>query len=120
MNYQRLRALLIRDKQWLGELYLANNILQTKRLLNFGADTKLETLIKYLHCLSNGSIKMKKSTFEKVKNSHITFVKRHFETKAALNRLLQSDREEKLKILRKLCASFSYLLYPLFNEQNGS
>ena len=93
---QRFKALLIRDKPWLGELYLSTNILQSKRILNFATDTKLDTLIRYCH---------------------IGFVKKHFESKTSLNRILQSEREEKLKILRKLSASFSFLLYPLFNEQ---
>ena len=115
---QRFKALLIRDKQWLGELYLSTNLLQSKRILNFATDTKLDTLIRYFHFLSNGAIKIKAASFESVRKSHISFIKKQFESKAALNRILQSEREEKLKILRKLGSSFSYLLYPLFNEQN--
>ena len=114
---QRFKALLIRDKPWLGELYLSTNILQSKRILNFATDTKLDTLIRYFHFLSNGAIKIKASSFESIRKSHINFVKKHFESKTSLNRILQSEREEKLKILRKLSASFSFLLYPLFNEQ---
>ena len=115
---QRFKALLIRDKQWLGELYLSSNVLQSKRILNFATDTKLDTLIKYFHFLSNGAIKIKASSFDSVRKSHVSFIKKHFESKAGLNRILQAEREEKLKLLRKLGASFPYLLYPLFNEQN--
>ena len=115
---QRFKTLLIRDKQWLGELYLATNILQSNRILNFATDTKLDTLIRYFHFLSNGGIKIKAASFESIRKSHISFIKKHFETKSALNRILQSGREEKLKTLRKLGKSFSFLLYPLFNEQN--
>lgn len=118
-SQERFKALLIRDKPWLGELYLATNILQSKRLLNYAADTKLDTLIKYLHYLSNGAIQIKKSSFDAIRKSHISFIKRHFESKASLQKKLQLEREEKLKILRKLAASFSFLLFPLFNEQNG-
>ena len=115
---QRFKALLIRDKPWRGELYLSTNILQAKRILNFATDTKLDTLIRYFHYLSNGAIKIKTASFESIRKSHVSYVKKHFETKASLNRILQSEREEKLKVLRKLAASFSFLLFPLFNEQN--
>ena len=53
---QRFKTLLIRDKQWLGELYLATNILQSNRILNFATDTKLDTLIRYFHFQSTTSM----------------------------------------------------------------
>ena len=78
---QRFKALLIRDKQWLGELYLSTNLLQSKRILNFATDTKLDTLIRYFHFLSNGAIKIKAASFESVRKSHISFIKKQFERK---------------------------------------
>lgn len=42
--------------------------------------------------------------------------KKHVEKKAALHRLLQSERKVKLKFLIHLCNVYSYLLYCLFNE----
>ena len=116
----RFKTYLVRDKPFLAELYLSTNNLNTKRVLNFAADTKLDTLIKFLHYLSTGAIKIKKTTFETIKRSHIGLVKKNFETKSALNRLLHSDREEKLKIVLKLAPSLPFFLYPLFNEQDES
>ena len=113
---QRFRNYLVRDKEWLEQLYISTNTLQTKRILNFVTDTRLDTLIKYLHYLSNGAIKIKRANFEAIKGSHLGSIKKNFESKTALNRNLQSDREHKLKLLRKLVASFSHLLYPLFNQ----
>ena len=60
---QRFRNYLVRDKEWLQQLYTSTNTLQTKRLLNFATDTRLDTLIKYLHYLSNGAIKIKRANF---------------------------------------------------------
>ena len=57
----RFKNYLIRDKEWLESLYTSTNTLQAKRLLNFASDTKLDTLIKYLHYLSNGAIKIKRA-----------------------------------------------------------
>ena len=71
---QRFKTLLIRDKQWLGELYLATNILQSNRILNFATDTKLDTLIRYFHFLSNGAIKIKAASFESIRKSHISYL----------------------------------------------
>ena len=114
----RFKALLVRDKPFLAELYLSTNVLNTKRVLNFGGDTKLDTLVKFLHYLSAGAIKIKKTTFENIKKTHIALVKKNFESKSALNKVLHSEREEKLKILRKIAPSLQFLLYPLFNEQD--
>ena len=113
----RFKNHLIRDKEWLESLYTSTNSLQAQRLLNFASDTKLDTLIKYLHYLSNGSIKIKKANFEAIPNNHLIWIKKHFETKVALTRGLQLAREEKLKRLRRLVNSFAHLLYPLFNLQ---
>ena len=114
---QRFKNYLLRDKEWLESLYTSTNTLQAKRLLNFASDTKLDTLIKYLHYLSNGAIKIKRANFEAIARNHLSWIKKHFESKVALNRGLQLDREEKLKRLRRLVPSFPYLLYPLFNQQ---
>ena len=114
---QRFKNYLIRDKEWLESLYTATNSAQAQRLLNFASDTKLDTLIKYLHYLSNGAIKIKRANFEAIPNHHLRWIKKHFETKVGLTRGLQLAREEKLKRLRRLVTSFSHLLYPLFNQQ---
>ena len=114
---QRFKNFLIRDKEWLESLYTSTNTLQAQRLLNFATDAKLDTLIKYLHFLSNGAIQIKKANFEAIPNNHLRWIKKHFETKVALTRGLQLPREEKLKRLRRLVNSFAHLLYPLFNLQ---
>ena len=78
---QRFRNYLVRDKEWLEQLYTSTNTLQTKRLLNFATDTRLDTLIKYLHYLSSGAIKIKRANFEAVKVSHLAVIKKTLKAK---------------------------------------
>jgi hypothetical protein len=64
MNKDNVKQCLVRDKAFLRELYESNNSQQTKRILNFASDLKLNTVVKFLHFLANGEIKIKKENFE--------------------------------------------------------
>jgi hypothetical protein len=64
MNKDTVKQCLVRDKEFLRELYQSNNSQQTKRILNFASDLKLNTVIKFLHFLANGEIKIKKENFD--------------------------------------------------------
>ena len=63
MNKEQLKSYLIRDKGFLKQLYEGPNPLKNKKVLTCADDSELNTLIKYLHYLSNGEIKMKKECF---------------------------------------------------------
>ena len=72
-----MKQLLIRDKSFLQELYVSKSSLNTKRILNFASDSKLCTMIKFLHYLANGEIKMKKANFDVlVANKRLKFIKK--------------------------------------------
>ncbi|MBM3938530.1 MAG: hypothetical protein FJ333_07755 [Sphingomonadales bacterium] len=116
MNPESFKPMLERDKVFLEELYSSTNVVNSKRLLNFASDVKLNTVIRLFYFLSNGEIKMKREHFEKIPSRLIKLLRRHFEKKAALTRLLQSERQQKLKILCKFLSVLQELLYPLFNE----
>jgi hypothetical protein len=64
MNKETVKSYLIRDKAFLRELYEGNDRVKNNRILNVTSDTKLNTLIRFLHFLSNGEIKIKKENFE--------------------------------------------------------
>jgi hypothetical protein len=66
--------------------------------------------------LTNGEIKIKKENFDQIPSKNLKFLKRQLEKKAALSRLLKSDRSVKLKVLKSQVSLYSYLLYCLFNE----
>ena len=53
-----------------------------------------------MHFLTNGDITIKKANFESIPQKNIKFLKQKVEKKAALSRLLKSDRISKLKILK--------------------
>lgn len=116
MDQDRFKSLLVRDKEWLEQLYLSSSLPNSKRLLNSASDKKLDTLIQFLHFLSNGIIKMHKKNFEALGATIIKYLKKSFEKKAAIRRLINSERADKLKVLNKLLKSLSFLLYTLFND----
>ncbi len=117
MNKETMKSYLIRDKGFLKELYEGNDRVKNNKTLNSASDVKLNTLIRFLHFLSNGEIKIKKENFE-ILQSHkkVGVLKRNVEKKAAVSRLLKSERVSKLKFLKQLSPVYSALLYCLFNE----
>ena len=116
-NRETMKSLLIRDKGFLHELYEGPNPLKNNRVLAGASDAQLNTLIKFLHFLSNGEITMKRENFEIIEKSHkLKLIKARVEKKKNLNMLLKSERKEKLKFLNKLCNLYSALLYTLFSE----
>jgi hypothetical protein len=117
MNKDVMKNYLIRDKAFLRELYEGESVVRNNRILNFASDTKLNTLLRLLHFISNGEIQIKRINFEIIhSNKKLSLIKRTVEKKAALKRLLNNDREVKLKFLKKLSSIYSALLYCLFNE----
>lgn len=115
---QRFKQYLTRDKEFLRDIYMSESSYNTKRLLMFASDQKLNTLIKLLYFISNGEIRIRKADFEHFKKSQISFMKKNFEKKTAILRNLKNDREKKLKLLQKLSPILNKLTYPLFNSSN--
>ena len=107
----------MRDKEFLRELYQVQSRLSNNRILTSASDTKINTLIRFLHFLANGEIRIKKENFELIQgNKKLNLIKRNVEKKAALARLLKSERDTKMKFLKQLSAIYSALLYCLFNQ----
>ena len=116
MNQEQFKALLQRDKLFLKEVFKSESSSKTKRLINFASDAELVTLIKYIHFVSNGAIKIKKENFETLQKKHLSLIKKHFEKKSAVQTLIQNPRKFKLSIFSKLIPVLSDLLTPLFKE----
>ena len=116
MNENVLKSLLLRDKQFLKELYESQSASHSKNILNFASDAKLNTLIKFLFMVSNGHIKIKREHFDKLSSHHVKLFKKHLDTKAGLQRLLSAERKHKLQYLYKFNTCFKDLLYTLFNK----
>lgn len=115
MNPEQFKPSLIRDKEFLKQIYSSQSIPNSKRLLMFASDQQLETILKLLHFISTGQMRLKKTHFEQFSRAQIFFLKKNFEKKTILLRLLKTDRKNKVKVLQKLLPLMPYLLYPLFN-----
>jgi hypothetical protein len=101
----------------LRSLYDGPNPLKNKRILNAANDSQLNTLIRYLHFVTTGQIKIKKENFDILQqNKKLQLIKQKVEKKFQLNRLLQSDRAHKLQFLNRLSNIYGAILYILFNE----
>ena len=116
MNSESFRPYLVRDKVFLQELYESPSIPNTKRLLLYASDQKLDTLAKLLHFISNGHIKLKKEHFDFFQKAQVRLLKKTFESKKGLKEFLKKDRKLKVTVLQKLSSIMGNLLYPLFNE----
>lgn len=107
---------MVRDKEFLKEIYQSDSPVRAKQLLQNSSDSKIKTFLIYLHFVANGEIKIKKQNFQQLDNRHIKLIKKTFEKKAAFQRLLRSERKEKLNVLNKLAPKFSFLLHSVFNR----
>lgn len=109
---ENVRNLMIRDKLFLKALYEGQNILKT------ADDAQLHTVIKYLHFLANGEVKLKRDKFKALEDSKILhFIQMKLEKKQSIVKLIKESRITKLRILQKLMPYFKILLFPIFNQQ---
>ena len=114
MNKDQFKTYLQRDKTFLKELFESDSVVKSKRILTFATDAELNTLMKYLHFVSNGEIPIKKNNFEALDKKYLKLIKKNFEKKNSLHELLQNSRKIKLLVLIKVLPSFSNVLAPLF------
>ena len=64
LTKEHMKSLLLRDKGFLRELYEGNNVAKKRQLILYSNELELNTLLKFLHFLSNGLIKIKQKNFE--------------------------------------------------------
>jgi hypothetical protein len=118
LNKDVLKSCLIRDKGFLKELYEQSECIKNRKKIHTADDAELNTLIKFLHFLSNGEIPMKKNNFQTIKeNKKLRLITKNVEKKSSVINLLKSSRVSKLNFLLQLSKIYPFLLYPLFNEQ---
>ena len=116
MNREQFKTYLQRDKQFLKELYESDSVTKSRRILNFASDSELNTLMKYFHFICNGEIPIKKQNFDALEKKHFNLIKKNFEKKGSLQKLLQNARKFKLLLLVKVVPALSNVLAPLFKE----
>ena len=117
MDKDTVKSQLVRDKEFLRQLYEATDQVKAKQILTFASDPQINTLIKFLHFLSTGEITIKKENFEEVSKARkIQVLKRFVETKPAVQKMLKAERRLKMNFLQKLSSVYPFLLHCLFNE----
>ena len=94
MDKDSVKSQLVRDKEFLRQLYETTEDPRAKQILTFASDQQLNTLIKFLHFVSNGEIKLKKQHFDVFSKSQVTLMKKSFEKKKALKQFLKPEREK--------------------------
>lgn len=114
MKKETLKSYMVRDKAFLRALYVSDNILKNKRLLNGASDIQLNTLLGYLHFLTTGEIKINKKNFDAIKPK-IKYLRKNVETKTSFSTILNGERPQKIHFLLKLYDILPNLLYGVFN-----
>ena len=90
-----MKSFLIRDKNFLRQLYDSPSKTVNNRILTFAADIKLNTLIRLLHFISNGEITIKKSNFDIINSAgKLRFIKRNVEKKCLVKTLTSRQRKK--------------------------
>ena len=117
MDKDTVKNQLVRDKEFLRQLYDTTEDSKAKQILTFASDQQLNTLIKFLHFLSNGEITIKKENFEQISKARkIQVLKRFVEKKSGVQQMLKAERRIKINFLKKLSIVYPFLLHCIFNE----
>ena len=116
MDIPYLRGEFLQVKGFLKDLYSNNPRSNTTRI-SFANTKSLNTLIKILHLVCNGNITIRKADHEAlVKSRRLKTLRNSFESKKDFVNLLNSNSEQKIKILKLFVALYKNLLYTMFNE----
>lgn len=115
LDRETLKSYLIRDKAFLRSLFTGSNTLKNRRLILAANEGEIDTLIKYLHYLVNGKIKISASSFQGIQKSRkLAYLRKTFESRKSFELMLTSDDRLKRSFVLKLGNNLSDLLTPLF------
>ncbi len=116
---ETLKAYFIRDKGFLQSLFEGPNSLKNRRLILSANEGEIDTLIKYLHYLANGKVRIAAQNFLNIRRSKkLSYLQREFEAEKRISMLLLGNVTWKREVLLKLAISYPDLLAPLFVLQN--
>jgi hypothetical protein len=112
MDKPYLRHQILKHKTLLHHLYSQTKVQQT---LNNASNDGLNFLLKLLHLITNGHIKLPKGAYETIEKSLRGKKLSQFESKSYLHSLLVSTREEKLTVLRQFNKLYLTFFHYIFN-----
>ena len=109
MDKEKLRNLMLQNRNFLALLYNSNS-LQAKKELATATNVQIRLILTLLHHCASGSIPVPKDNFEILKKSRkVGFLEKRFYSKVAINKLLRSTRKDQLNALFKVI-DFTILL----------
>ena len=82
--------------------------------LNTASTFQFNVLIKVLHYIANGKIKLKRSEFERIQRARKVTVLNAVKLEEEALKKIKQSRQEKIDYLKKMCTLYSSLLYRLF------
>ena len=99
---------MVRDKEFLKEIYQSDSPVRAKQLLQNSSDSKIKAFLIYLHFVANGEKKMSEELYDIQLDPFCLIDLSANET--------YRERKEKLNVLNKLAPKFSFLLHSVFNR----
>lgn len=115
MDKVYLRSQLLAKKDFIKRIYKGNSR-QNRRIISAAEEKNLNILIKILHLVCNGIIKIRKDHFAIIlKSRRFSILKKNFEKKNSYVESVHLNLPEKRKLLQKFAALYSNILYFLFN-----
>ena len=113
MDKVYLRSLFESQKGFLKKLQSGE---QTRRALFVANDYSLNVVIRILHLIAIGEISLPSKSSQTIKKSLRVKKLLSFESKKFFQSVLNSPRENKLKLLNQFIKLYPDLLYTFFNE----
>lgn len=119
MNKSILKSQLVRDKEFLRQIYSGPNLIKNKRVLTSASDNELNTLLRYLFFVTNGDIQINAENFAQIKKmKKISLLHHKLSNKADFQNFINGPRMLKIDFILKLSSALPYLMYGLFNLEN--
>jgi len=112
MDRPYLRHQILKHKTLLKSLHSQDKV---QRTLNNANNESINFVLKLLHLLTNGHIKLPPGTDEIIARSLRSKKLAHFESRNYLQHLLASPREEKLRVLKQFNKLYSTLFHYIFH-----
>lgn len=114
MDTVYLRSLMLENKDFLAKLFKGKPRQNCREVLS-ASEKKLNLLIKILHLVCNGHIRIAKEHFNIIlKSKRMGLLKSKFEKKASFLSTLGSTVAEKQQVLRQFCALYPLILHFVF------
>jgi len=121
MDKVNSRALMLKEKVFLGSLYKASTGVYARKLLSNASDRQLKVVIQIIHLIASKMIPISSEAQAALaKARKANFITKNFKDKSKTKRMFKLDRKPKVDILCKLASLYRFLFYRIFNKNDAS